>query len=371
MNDEAYMRFALTLANQAAGQTSPNPSVGAVIVKDNEIAGFGAHLHAGGPHAEVHAVNMAGEKAYQATIYVTLEPCSHYGKTAPCADLLIETGIKRAVIACLDPNEKVAGKGIEKLRKAGIEVDVGILREEAEVLNQVFFHHIRNKTPYVTVKSAVSLDGKTATAAGESKWITGEAARLDVHQYRHQHDAILAGVNTVIADNPSLTTRLPGGGRNPVRVILDNTLRTPADAKVVTDQKAATWIFIGSMVTAQAQLPFAEQQHVKLLQVKTEKVDIEEVLQILGEKGITSVFVEGGSEINGSLLERKQMNQIITYIAPKLIGGKGAPTSFSGAGFQNMSEVLDLEIKSIETIGRDIKIVAEPGGNRTDVHRDH
>lgn len=368
MTDMDYMQFALTLAGQAAGQTSPNPLVGAIIVKNNEIVGYGAHLKAGGPHAEVYAINMAGDKAYDATIYVTLEPCSHEGKTAPCADLLIEKGIKKAVIACKDPNKKVAGRGIEKLRKAGIEVETGLLLEEAEAINQVFFHYIKHKTPYVTVKSAVSLDGKTATVTGASKWITGEAARLDVHHYRHLHDAILTGVNTVLADNPSLTSRLPGGGKNPVRIILDNLLRTPTDAKVVTDGEAETWIFIGSMVTEQEKGKFSG-ENISIIQMKTEKTNIEDVLQVLGEEGITSLFAEGGSEINGSLLERKQINQFIIYTAPKLIGGREAPTAFAGSGFASMTDVLDLEIKSVEKIGSDIKVIAEPGGEIADVHR--
>src|SRR5690625_1327917 len=371
LNDVDYMQFALTLARKAAGQTSPNPLVGAVIVKDDEIVGFGAHLKAGEAHAEAHAIKMAGDKAKSATMYVTLEPCSHDGKTPPCADLLIEAGITRVVIACQDLNEKVAGRGMEKLRQAGIDVEAGILQEEAEALNQVFFHYIQNQTPYVTVKSAVSLDGKTATATGESKWITGEDARLDVHHYRHTHDAILVGVNTVIADDPSLTTRLPGGGKNPIRIILDTSLRTPIDVKIVTDQEAETWIFIGKDVTEREKKRFAEKDYVKLIQLEAEEVHVAEVLQKLGEEGITSLFVEGGAEVNGSFLASKRINQVVTYLAPKLIGGKTAPTSFSGTGFSEMEDVLDVEIKHVEKIGNDIKIVAEPREEKAHVYGDH
>src|SRR5690625_1050476 len=213
------MNFALTLASMATAQTSPNPPVGAVVVKNGEILGFGAHLKAGEAHAEVHALEMAGAKAKGATIYVTLEPCSHHGSTPPCVDLIIERGITRVVVAVLDPNQKVVGSGIAKLKQAGLNVEVGILQKEAEQVNKAFFHYITTQTPFVTVKTAISLDGKTKTATGESKCITGEEARLDVHRYRHVHDAILVGVNTVIADNPSLTTRLPNGGKNPVRTI--------------------------------------------------------------------------------------------------------------------------------------------------------
>lgn len=213
MNDEYYMTLALHLARGTLGQTSPNPVVGAVVVKDHQIVGMGAHLKAGEPHAEVHAIRMAGDKAKAATLYVTLEPCSHYGKTPPWADLIVASEMKKVVIATTDPNRKVADKGIEKLKNAGIEVEVGLLQQEAQELNKVFFYHIQTGLPYVTLKTAVSLDGKTATVSGESKWITGEEARADVHQFRHQHDGILVGVNTVITDNPSLTTRLPGGGK--------------------------------------------------------------------------------------------------------------------------------------------------------------
>jgi diaminohydroxyphosphoribosylaminopyrimidine deaminase/5-amino-6-(5-phosphoribosylamino)uracil reductase len=230
MNDIYYMNLALNLAKGTLGQTSPNPVVGAVLVKENQIVGMGAHLKAGEAHAEVHAIQMAGIKAKGATLYVTLEPCSHFGKTPPCSDLVIRTGIKKVFVATTDPNPQVAGTGIERIRKAGIEVHLGLLQEEARELNKVFFYNIRTGLPFVTLKSAISLDGKTATVTGESKWITGEEARNDVHQYRHQHDAILVGVNTLIKDNPTLTTRLASGGKNPVRIILDTHLRTPKDA---------------------------------------------------------------------------------------------------------------------------------------------
>lgn len=371
MNDKYYMRFALNLASNVSGQTSPNPPVGAVVVKNGEILGFGAHLKAGEAHAEVHALQMAGDKAKGATIYVTLEPCSHYGKTPPCADLIIEKGIKRAVVAVVDPNRKVAGRGINKLRNAGIDVEIGILQSEAEQINDVFFHYTKTKTPYVTVKSAVSLDGKTATATGDSKWITGEEARMDVHQYRHMHDAILVGVNTVIADNPSLTARLPNGAKNPTRIILDSNLRTPLHAKVVADQEADTWIFVGKHVTDQQMAPYLEKPRVRVMQLDEEHIPIERVLKILGENKIMSLFVEGGAEVNGSFLTGKHINQLILYQAPKLIGGKTAPTSFAGKGFQSIDETLALEIKQVEMIGKDIKITAVPRKDDANVYRNH
>lgn len=357
MTDQDYMRLAIELASKTSGQTSPNPVVGAVVVKNNQIVGMGAHLKAGEAHAEVHAIRMAGEKAKGATVYVTLEPCSHHGRTPPCADLLINSQVGRAVIASTDPNPLVAGRGIEKLRNAGIEVEVGILNEEATKLNEVFFHYIATKMPYVTLKSATSLDGKIATVAGESKWITSEAARLDVHQYRHRHDGILVGVNTVIKDNPSLTTRLPLGGKNPIRIILDTHARTPLTATIVNDECAPTWIVVGKNA-ADDKVSALEAKNVKVIKMPTESIKIRSVLKVLGEKGITSLFVEGGSQINGSFVTAKAINQVITYIAPKMIGGALAPTSIGGEGFEKISDVLELQIKSVETIGPDIKIVS-------------
>ncbi|TFJ91931.1 bifunctional diaminohydroxyphosphoribosylaminopyrimidine deaminase/5-amino-6-(5-phosphoribosylamino)uracil reductase RibD [Lentibacillus salicampi] len=359
------MRQALNLAKSVSGQTSPNPPVGAVVVKDGEILGFGAHLKAGEAHAEVHALQMAGDKARGATIYITLEPCSHHGKTPPCADLIIDKEISRVVIAVMDPNEKVAGRGIKKLQSAGVNVEWGVLQKEAAAVNQAFFHYTRTKTPYVTMKSAVSLDGKTATHMGDSKWITSEAARLDVHHYRHTHDAILLGVNTVVADNPSLTTRLPGGGENPLRIILDSDLRTPLDANVVNDQKADTWIFTGSAITAEQASPY-ERAGVSV--IPFDFLDPTAILNYLGSQKVMSLFVEGGATVNGSFLESGKINQLVQYMAPKLIGGKNAPASIAGSGFMSMTETLAMEIKHVEMIGEDLKIMAEPRKDDADVY---
>ncbi len=357
MNDVSYMRLALQLAESTKGQTSPNPMVGSVVVSNGKVVGMGAHLKAGTEHAEVHALHMAGEYAKGATIYVTLEPCSHYGKTPPCAELIIERGIKRVVIATLDPNPLVAGNGIKMLKEANIEVEVGVLQTEAIDLNKIFFHYIKTKTPYVTLKTATSLDGKIATSTGESKWITGEVAREDVHMLRHEHDAILVGVGTVLADNPSLTTRRKTGGNNPIRVILDHQLRTPIDSKVVTDKEAETWIF----TTSNAPLVKKEQLikcGVKVIDLIQDKIKVEQLLQHLGDSGITSLFVEGGSTVNDSFLRSKCINEVITYIAPKLIGGSEAPTSFSGIGISNLEDSLHLTIKEVTQLGQDLKIVS-------------
>lgn len=360
MNDKGYMDVALDLANAVKGQTSPNPPVGAVIVKNGAIVGMGAHMKAGGAHAEVHALEMAGDKALGGTIYVTLEPCSHFGKTPPCADALIKSGITRVVIATMDKNPKVAGKGIEILQNAKIAVDLGVGKEAADQLYLPFFHYVATQTPYVTLKSATSLDGKIATVTGESKWITGEKARLDVHHYRHENDAILVGVNTVIADNPHLTTRLASGGRNPVRIILDTHLRTPHRANVATDQEAETWIFVGKSVPTDKVDSFTNNTGVTIIQLEDETIKIDQVLRYLGGKGIMTLFVEGGSGVNGSFLKAKAVHQLITYMAPKLIGGEGAPTSFAGSGIESLNDALHLNIKSLEMLGDDLKIISIP-----------
>ncbi|MBU8907876.1 bifunctional diaminohydroxyphosphoribosylaminopyrimidine deaminase/5-amino-6-(5-phosphoribosylamino)uracil reductase RibD [Desertibacillus haloalkaliphilus] len=363
MNDREYMTLAIQLAKATTGQTSPNPVVGSVVVKDGQIKGMGAHLKAGEPHAEVHALTMAGDEAIGATIYVTLEPCSHHGRTPPCADLIIKKGVRRVVIATVDPNPVVAGKGIEKLQAAGIEVEVGLLKEEADQINQVFFHYMKTKRPFVTLKSASSLDGKTATVTKESKWITGNAAREDSHRYRHQHDAIMVGIGTVIEDNPSLTTRLQNGGKNPLRIILDHQLRIPLDATVVCDQQAPTWI-VTSVDAPDEKEEKLESLGVKVVRLQTSEIDIPVLLDVLGEKGITSLFVEGGATLHGSFLVAGTINQVITYIAPKLIGGKDAIPSIAGEGIESMSDVVELEVQSMERIGEDIKIVSIPKGEK-------
>lgn len=361
MNDEHFMNLALNLARSVKGQTYPNPPVGAVVVKDGTIYGIGAHLKNGEPHAEVYALEMAAENAKGATIYVTLEPCSHAGKTPSCAQLIIDCKIARVVIAHEDPNEKVAGKGIEMLHKAGITVNVGIMQQEAAETNDVFFHYIQTKRPYVTMKTGVSLDGKIATASGESKWITGEAARQDVHAYRHRYDAILVGVNTVLIDNPQLTTRLLHGGKNPTRIILDTHLRTPLDANVVTDCVTRTIIVVGNTVPQEKIQLYTAHDLVEVVQLKTATIIIEDVLDLLGEREIASLFVEGGATINDSFLRSGMINEFILYVAPKLIGGAKAPTPIGGEGIHVLSEALQLEISSVEKIGDDIKIVAKQG----------
>ncbi|MFJ1124913.1 bifunctional diaminohydroxyphosphoribosylaminopyrimidine deaminase/5-amino-6-(5-phosphoribosylamino)uracil reductase RibD [Bacillus thuringiensis] len=357
MTDQEYMRIALQLARSTAGQTSPNPMVGAVIVKDGNVVGLGAHLRAGEAHAEVHALRMAGDKAHGSTVYVTLEPCSYFGRTPPCSELLIEKRVKRVVIATLDCNPLVSGSGAKRLREAGISVTTGVLEEEASILNRYFFHYMKTKLPFVTIKAAMSLDGKIATTTGDSKWITGEAARNDVHQYRHTHDSILVGVNTVIADNPSLTTRLPNGGNHPIRIILDTHLRTPLSSYVITDGIAPTWIIVGKDVPEE-KIAIYKTHGVSVFQMKTSQIEIRDLLLLLGGKQILSLFVEGGQSIHASFLKTKCFNEIITYISPKLIGGENAPTMFGGTGFDKLQNTPSLQIQKLQKVGDDIKIIA-------------
>lgn len=352
------MQLAIDLAFATKGQTSPNPSVGAIIVNNGKIAGVGTHLKSGEEHAEDLALQMAGNKAKGATLYVTLEPCSHFGKRPPCINFIIESGIKRVVIGSKDKNPLVAGKGIRELQNANIEVETGILKEKTDQLNQEFNHFIRTNMPFVTLKTAISLDGKMATSAGESKWITGEDARRDVHYYRHQHDAILVGVGTILKDDPLLTTRLPNGGKNPIRIILDHQLRTPIDARVIQDSSAETWIVTGGNISSK-KIRLYEQNHVKIIDMAN-GISLLDLLPRLGELGVTSLFVEGGATVNTIFLNSKLVNQMIVYIAPKLIGGSEAPTFFAGEGFQQMKDALNLQLESVERIGADIKIVAQP-----------
>ncbi len=356
MTEEYYMNLALSLAQSAAHQTSPNPPVGAVVVKNGRILGMGAHLKAGEAHAEVNALAQAGNEAKGADIYVTLEPCAHHGKTPPCADLIIEKGLRRVFIAAVDPNPLVGGKGIEKLRNAGIEVKTGISEKAAADLLAPFFHFIQKKRPYVTIKTAVTADGKTAAHTGHSQWITSEPARKDVHLLRSEHDAILTGIGTVLLDNPLLTSRLPQGGKNPIRVLLDTHLRVPADFHIIQNKDAKTIIFCAS--DAQTDKQRALEEH-GVTVIRLPYMSIDAVLDELGKQNIMTLFVEAGAEVNASFLDIGAFNRLIMYMAPKLIGGKSAPSSFGGLGGSLMDEALGLEFKSVEMIGPDLKIVAE------------
>jgi diaminohydroxyphosphoribosylaminopyrimidine deaminase/5-amino-6-(5-phosphoribosylamino)uracil reductase len=357
MQHEDYMRQALMLARYAEGRTSPNPLVGAVIVKEGRIVGQGWHKKAGTPHAEVHALAQAGAAAKGATIYVTLEPCSHYGRTPPCSKALIEAGIGRVVIAMKDPNPLVAGRGIQMLRDAGIEVIDGILKQEAIELNEVFLKWIMTKQPFIILKTAMTLDGKIATCTGNSQWITNEKSRERVHKMRDLYDGILVGIGTVLADNPSLTTRLPGiKGENPIRIIVDSKARTPLTAQVVTDHAAQTIIAV-TKEAPQIRVEALRQSGVEVLVVNDgTQVDLKILFSKLGERAISSIFVEGGATINYSLISEHLVDKIHVFIAPKLVGGKAAVTAFEGSGIENLQDAFLLKKMQTELIDGDILI---------------
>ncbi|WP_339217356.1 bifunctional diaminohydroxyphosphoribosylaminopyrimidine deaminase/5-amino-6-(5-phosphoribosylamino)uracil reductase RibD [Ornithinibacillus sp. FSL M8-0202] len=358
-NHEFYMGLAIQNAKAMKGQTDSNPLVGSVIVNDNRIVGVGTHLKAGEPHAEIHALRMAGEKAKGGTIYVTLEPCSHHGRTGPCAEAIVQAGIKRAVIATLDPNPIVAGNGVKLLQDAGIEVIIGVLEQESIQMNEVFNKFIVEKKPFVTLKAGASLDGKVATHTFSSKWITSEEARRDVHQLRSENMAILVGIKTVLTDNPSLTARIPNG-RNPVRVIMDSTLKIPMNVNVITDNQAETWIFTSKNHDETKKLQL-EERGIRVFVTSGEtSVNPKEVVAILGEHLVSSLFLEGGGNIHASFLEHQLVDKVVLYFAPKLVGGKEAPTFLEGTGVVDMQDALDLTNTNIEKIGKDFKFTGYP-----------
>lgn len=357
MQDADFMGKALELAKNALGRTSPNPLVGAVIVKDGRIVASGWHRKAGTPHAEIHALNMAGELAKGATLYVTLEPCAHYGRTGPCAKAVIEAGIRRVVIAMRDPNPLVAGKGIAMLEEAGVEVVCGVMETEARKLNEVFLKWISTKKPFVALKTAMTLDGKIATVAGKSQWITNEASRHLVHEWRDIYDGILVGIHTVLKDDPSLTTRLPDRkGRNPVRIIVDSRGRTPLDSRVVRDGQAKTLIAVTSGAPRE-NLEALRAAGVEILVAGDgPQVDLQELMGQLGERDICSLFVEGGAAVNFSFLREGLVDKVYAFVAPKIVGGREALTPVGGEGFAELSEAVELEGLSVESLSGDVLI---------------
>ena len=352
MTDEIFMREALRIARNAEGRTSPNPLVGAVVVREGKIIAEGWHRKAGTPHAEIHALKMAGELSRGATLYVTLEPCSHFGRTPPCANAIVDSGIGRVVAAMSDPNPKVAGRGFEILRAAGIEVEVGVLEDEARKLNEIFLKWVTRKLPFVTLKFACSLDGKIATSTGESQWISGIDSRKFSHHLRDINDAILVGVGTVLADNPTLTTRLVEG-KNPIRVIVDSTARTPLNSNVVTDKSART-IIATTSTAPDEKISALKNLGVEIITAGNgDRVDLEILMQKLAAREITSILVEGGGKINFSMLSAGLVDKIFAFIAPKIIGGENSLTAVGGAGFEKLSDVVALKNFTAERIGED------------------
>lgn len=356
--DEKYMRLAMQLAGNAIGRTSPNPLVGAVIVKDNRVVGCGWHRKAGTPHAEVHALNQAGELAQGADVYVTLEPCAHYGKTPPCAKALVKAKVKNVYGGLLDVNPKVAGKGFKILEDAGIHVEYGFLQDELRKQNEVFFKWIEHKKPFVVLKAAMTLDGKIATATGQSKWITNETSRAYGYKLRDIYDGIMVGINTVIEDNPMLTARVDGG-KNPIRIVVDSSLKIDINANVVQDKSAKTIVATTDKADKDKILKL-QAQDVDVIVVdkdENDKVDIEKLLDILGQQNICSILVEGGATLSGSFVARKLVDKVYFFIAPKIVGGKEAKTPVAGTGILNLQEALALKDIQIEKLEEDILII--------------
>lgn len=358
MRDEYFMKIALDLAKKGIGFTSPNPLVGAVIVKDGKIIGKGYHEKYGESHGEVNALNSAVEDVYNATMYVTLEPCCHFGKTPPCANRIVESGIRKVVIAMEDPNPIVAGKGIEILRNNGVEVKVGVLKEEAEKLNEIFIKYIVTKRPFTILKAGMSLDGKIATYTGDSKWITGEKAREYGHLLRQKVSAILVGVNTVIMDNPMLNTRLDKVQcKDPIRIILDSNGRNPLTSKVLNENPSNTIIVVTNFAPIEKINAFKEKgADIIVTPVKNGKVDLQFLMEELGKRKIDSLLIEGGGEVNFSFLKENLVDKVIFFIAPKLIGGRDAKTPVEGQGIAYMKDIVNLKNIEVTNIGEDIMV---------------
>lgn len=337
--EHKYMALAIELAKRAEGMTSPNPMVGAVIVKNKMIVGRGYHKRAGLPHAEINALRQAGAKAKGATLYVTLEPCDHFGRTPPCAQAIIRSGIKRVVIAMKDPNPVNNGNGIRKLNKHGIKTKVGLLADDAQAMNRPYLKFITRKMPFVTVKVAQSLDGKIATRTGDSKWISSDDSRRYVHELRMMADAVMVGANTVRCDDPLLLSRL-SRGKQPVRVIVGGRSAISSGAKVFSDPCKAPVIVV------------------KPAGRNEKKVDLHKLLNELAKRGIVNLLVEGGGELIASLVKKKLVDRFLVFIAPKIIGGRNAKTSVEGSGIEKIKDALCLKNMSVKRFKEDMLVEA-------------
>lgn len=354
-NDKFFMKRALRLAKKANYKTSPNPMVGAVIVKDGKIIAEGYHKKAGLPHAEAEAIMKSPKNLKGSTLYVTLEPCCHKNKrTPPCTDAIISSGIKRVVIAMRDPNPEVSGKGIELLRNHGIEVVEGILVDEAKKLNEFYIKYITTKIPFVIIKIAMTLDGKIATPEGESKWITSEKSRKLVHKLRSQVDAILTAYGTVINDNPQLTSRIKRG-RNPIRIVIDPELKIPINYHIYNPPPKTIAVVKDDFLTAEKERILSN-RGVEFITYNSDKVELNWLMKELGKRGIISLMIEGGSSLNAYAIQQKIGDKIMAFIAPKIIGGKNSYPCVGGNFYRSLNEAIEIEGLSIKKIGRDILI---------------
>lgn len=356
---DKMMRRALTLARRGVGKTSPNPAVGCVIVKDGAVVGEGWHKKAGTPHAEIHALRQAAEKSHGADVYVTLEPCSHFGKTPPCADALIAAGVAKVFVGMVDPNPKVCGQGVAKLRAAGIEVVVPLLEENCRLLNESFIKHITTGLPFVTLKIAMTIDGKIATSNMDSKWITGERSRAYVHRLRSELDAIMVGVGTILIDDPLLTSRI-AKGKDPLRIVVDSTLRIPVHAQVMSNNSPAK-TFIATISDDKHKMSRLEAVGAEILVCSNEhgRVNLCNLLLELGRRGIQSVLLEGGAELAGEALRLGLVDKCLFFYAPKLVAGDGLGP-FAGKGAPMMADAIKLNHFSVKKIGDDFLMQGYP-----------
>lgn len=363
MNDTDLMKTALDLAQKGMGFTSPNPMVGAVVVKNGNIVGKGFHEEVGSHHAEVNAINDAGELAKGADLYVTLEPCNHQGRTPPCTQKILEAGIKKVFVAMDDPNPDVKGGGNDFLRSNGINVVSGICEPEAKKLNEIFIKYARTKRPFVILKCASTLDGRIATRTGDARWVSGEESREFVHQIRHQADGIMVGINTVISDDPSLTTRLPKSiqgqkGLDPTRIILDTRLSIPGNAKLLSlDSKSGTIIITGESVDEEKK-NILKQKGVNILKtpLKNGLIDLPPLMKKLGNLGITSLLIEGGSRVIDSALKSQIVDKIMFFYAPKILGGDDGIPVCKGTGPEFMNQSTLIKDMNIHRFGRDFMV---------------
>jgi len=353
------MKRALELSKKAVGMVNPNPLVGAVIVKDNRIIGEGYHEYFGGPHAEVNAFANAKENVEGATMYVTLEPCSHYGKTPPCADAIVKNKIAKVVIGMIDPNPLVAGRGIEILRKNGIQVITGIMNTEIMKTNEIFIKYITEKQPFLIMKTAMTLDGKIATVTGDSKWISNKKSRAYVHELRQKVTGIMVGIGTVLADDPELTTRREGKiSLNPTRIIIDSKARIPIDAKVLKCDKKTKTIIVTTEFAGKAKIEAIRQKGAEVIvtQSKNNLVDLKHLMMILGERGIDSILLEGGSTLNYSAIDAGIVDKVITFISPQIFGGSSGKTPIGGRGIEYVKDSIKIVDTEVTRFDEDIMI---------------
>jgi diaminohydroxyphosphoribosylaminopyrimidine deaminase / 5-amino-6-(5-phosphoribosylamino)uracil reductase len=358
--DIRFMRRAIHLSLQGYGHVNPNPLVGAVLVKDGKIIGEGYHEKYGGSHAESNAFNHATVSTVGATLYVTLEPCNHFGKTPPCTERIIREKISRVVVGMTDPNPLVNRKGIDRLIQAGISTEIGLLEDEIKKTNEVFCKYILQSKPFGALKTAMTLDGKTATYSGNSKWITNTASRNFVHELRHRYAAIMVGVNTIIIDNPNLTDRSNHQKKsNPLRVVVDTHGRIPLKANILNTQIAKTWIATTANMPSDL-MKILENKGVEIIvcPIQDGKVDLNYLVEKLAEKGIDSLLVEGGSELNFSAMQAGIIDKVYTFISPKFIGGKSAYTPMGGAGLEKMTDAFALQIDQVKRFDDDILVEA-------------